>query len=663
MKRIIGTVLLCTLTICAVTSCAPVVEVYESQPTETTEELPVRPQDDFYRYINGEALKNVSFEYGDGSAGAAFDRDVIDEQIETVIRDTVAGSGYANGSEEDIIKKAYEAYLEYDFNNEPVPEELIKVLEDIDNCSSIDEFMKLDAMLQREYNIVNVLYVSPQNDPYKTDKRIIMFGQYTNILTVDFETMREDRFSLDDIAYDGEEAMKYMGYDKETAHEYGVKLAVFGNTLYGSTDLEIMDANWQYEYMQVLSADEIENIFTDINVSEYLKEIGFDLNYCREFCVGDMEQLTCLGKLISEENLDALKTWKIAMVITKYMRFFAPHHKEFAAYVEDSYLSPEEQAINEITAQFYMETDPIYVERYYSQEMDDALISMCDDIREGYRNLISNASWLTEATRKGLVEKLDNIVYVTGSVIKRHDNSKYAGISGNYYEIVLQYSRIEIAKQIASLGEPVDRKSIDMPMQEINACYDPLDNNINITVAITNAPFFDVNADYYTNLGGLGSVIAHEMGHAFDSDCIVFDKDGNYNPKWIADEDMEAFVERNKKAAAYFEDNYVVFGVYHVDGERTLGENYADLSGMECITSLAKTDEDLKKIFENYAVIWRIKRIDNSIISLIAYDTHSPEVIRTNGVLSTLDCFYEVYDVKEGDGMYIAPENRISRWY
>ena len=84
---------------------------------------------------------------------------------------------------------------------------------------------------------------------------------------------------------------------------------------------------------------------------------------------------------------------------------------------------------------------------------------------------------------------------------------------------------------------------------------------------------------------------------------------------------------------------------------------------MECVTSLAKTDEDLIKIFESYATIWCCKSVDTQVVNLIAYDEHSPELIRTNAILSTLDCFYEVYDVKEGDGMYIAPENRISRWY
>ena len=153
------------------------------------------------------------------------------------------------------------------------------------------------------------------------------------------------------------------------------------------------------------------------------------------------------------------------------------------------------------------------------------------------------------------------------------------------------------------------------------------------------------------------------MGHAFDSNCIVFNSKGEYKPDWIPSEDMATLKARNEKAVRYFEDNFKVFGIYHVDGEKTLGENYADLGAMECITSLTKTKEDRIRLFENYATIWSEMRTDDAIINQVADDVHSPSVIRVNAVLSTIGAFYETYDVKEGDGMYIAPEKRISRWY
>ena len=662
MKRLIGIILICVMSLCLIPGCSPT--IIESQETsETTAEKPASPKDDYYRYINEDTLKNAVFEYGSMTAAESFDQDLIDGQIETVIKDTVAGSGYEKGSEEDIIKTAYNAFRDYDFNNEPIPEDLTAILDEINNVKTVDELLDIDVMLIKDYSLSGLLGILVTPNYFVSGENILTFNQQSGVLDCSFETVRDDNFAFNYLVYDVKDVMITMGYDKDSAEEYGRKLAGVALELYGSTNMDIIDSYWTYGFMSIHSADEINEIFTNIDLNKYLKAVGFDLKYCDEFCIVDMDQLKCLNSVFTDENIDALKAWEICNVYNRYIRFIAPHYVLLKNQVMDSYDTPEEQAINEISRVFTDETDPIYVERFYTKQMDDSLRSMCDDIRGGYRDLISNASWLTEATRKGLLEKLENIVYITGTDLKRHDNSKYAGIGGNYYQILLGYSKIARQDMIDSLGKPVDRKEISMPMQVFNACYDTTTNSITITSAITNAPFFDVNADYYTNLGGLGSVIAHEMGHAFDSDCIVFDKNGVYDPEWIASEDREIMKKRDEKAVKYFEDNFVVFGVYHVNGEQTLGENYADLGGMECVTSLAKSNEDLKKIFENYAVIWCSKCVDEAIITQIAYDPHSPEMIRTNAILSALDCFYEVYDVKEGDGMYIAPEDRVSRWH
>ena len=183
--------------------------------------------------------------------------------------------------------------------------------------------------------------------------------------------------------------------------------------------------------------------------------------------------------------------------------------------------------------------------------------------------------------------------YVTGGSVGRADPDEWSDLCfDDYYSFYLSYRLHDQAKRNASLAEPVDRTMSGMPMQTLNACYNPSMNNITITAAITIEPMFSADQDYYTNLGALGAIIGHEMGHAFDSNCIAFDQDGNYNPSWICDEDIESLNARNAQAISYFEDNFTVFGVYHVDGEQTLGENYADLGGVECIVSLCKTKED-----------------------------------------------------------------------
>ena len=666
MRRFLGLALAGCITLSAV-GCVKVTKPLPRPSTEVTEAAPdqeVRPQYDYYYYINKERLDQAKFEYGATSTASSFDEQIIEDQVFGIIKEVVAGSGYEAGSEEDILKRAYQLYMEYDFSSSAVPQELVDMAERIYAATSVSELMEIDAKLVRDYGVGSILGLSTGRDPFDSDKKALQFSQITGVLSVEFAAVREDNSALNDLVSDGKLVRHAMGLGSDEAEAEGKELAYLGLQLFGVTDLSVMDDLLGVSTIKSYSASDVYANFTSFDLKKYITDIGFPESAVTSFNIQDEKQFAGLSDVFSDEHIEALKTWELGRFFTKYRTFLAPAYEELSGFVQQDYSDLEKQALTEIREVFYEESDPLYVERYYSDEMDAALISMCDDIKEGYRNLIGSATWLSEETRAALLTKLEGICYVTGGDLKRHDNSEYANLNaGSYYDFLLSYQRVGWKRSIASFTEPVDRKSIDMPMQMFNACYDPYCNRIIITVAIMNAPFFDLSADYYTNLGGLGAVIGHEMGHAFDSEGILFTKDGIYDPSWIKEEDMKQLEERNKKASEYFEQNFIVFGIYHVDGDKTLGENYADLGGLECITTLATNDEELMRIFENYARIWCEKKTDMAIIDQLAYDVHSPEVLRVNAILSTLDAFYELYDVKEGDGMYIAPQERISRWH
>ena len=667
MKKIAAIVVATAMAVPLITGCGQVV-VPDATTSETTvkELAPARAQDDYYRFINQDNFDKSRIKYGESGYELAFDDELMKEQVETVIKDCISGSGYAKGSEEEVIKKAYEYYTAYDFKKEPIPKDLMDMIDAVDKAGSVDELLSLDAKLAKDYCTNGLLGISPDVNPFKPTERVIVFNQIDAVYSTSFTQMRDDQYAANDIKDDVVMVLTTRGRDKEAAGETGKALAYIAMDLYAATDLTITEDGMPFKYIKVLSVDETNKIMSNVDLVKYLKAAGIDTSLIKNYCVTDVNQLKALNNIFVDENLDALKAWELGKIYGSYMRYIAPHYEQLESYVSKNYKSLEEQAIEEIRQTFTDQTDPIYVERYYSKATDDALRSMCDDIRGGYRNIIKNASWLSEETRTELLKKLENIVYITGTGSKRHNNAEFADIYGkNYYELSLNYARKTRQKMITDFNnqEPVSKTEAGMPMQMMNACYDPSANTICITVAITNKPFFDADADYYTNLGGLGSVIAHEMGHAFDSDCILFNSKAEYDPSWISEKDLKTLTERNEKAQKYFEDNFTVFGVFHVDGKQTLGENYADLGGVECITSLCKTKEDLTKLFESYATIWCMMSTDEAIIDQLAYDPHSPSYVRVNAILSSIKEFYEVYDVKEGDGMYIAPENRISRWY
>ena len=156
-------------------------------------------------------------------------------------------------------------------------------------------------------------------------------------------------------------------------------------------------------------------------------------------------------------------------------------------------------------------------------------------------------------------------------------------------------------------------------------------------------------------------VIAHEVGHAFDSNCIKWDDKGEYNPEWMNEKDREALKERADMCIDYYS-GFTIMDVYHVDGELTLGENYADLGALECITNIPENKEEFVDLFEGFGEIWRGISSDVEGIYNLHHDEHSPGIVRVNATLSSCDKFYETYDVREGDGMYVAPEKRVERW-
>ena len=663
MKKFVSLSVICAMGFSLMTGCSAL-PASEAEESTVTELEAARPQDDYYRYINQDTLADMEFEYGSDTSMPAFNVSLIDDQIEELIRDVAAGDGYVPGSEEDIIKRAYDLYMDYDFENEDIPEDLADIIVQIDSVTTVDELLDIDAMLVRDYGVNSLLNINPNVNPFVPGEMVLWISQINSILYVPFTGIRDGDDTIDEIAGSGQVVILTCGYDADTSAQYGEDIALLALDIYSGTDMEIIEDSTGVSHQTLMSASEIEEAYSNIDLMGYLSNIGYDTSIIDSFCTCDMGQIEAMNEALTDENIDALKVWELGRFYANYAQYIAPHYPELGAYISTDYSSKDDQAVAEISGVFSAETDPLYVERYYDEDTDIELRSMCDDIKEGYRALISGAEWLSEDTRAELLRKLDNIVYVTGTDIERHDPEEYSDIVGdNYYELCLNYTRHEQSEMTAYLGQTFSRTEAFMNMQDMNACYQPSFNNITITVAITNEPFFDIDADYYTNLGALGMILAHEMGHAFDSDNILYDADGVYDPSWLPDADMDALNERNAQAVEYFENNFTVFGVYHVDGEQTLGENYADLGALECITSLTETDEDRMLLFASFATIWCEKATDDMIIYQIAYDSHSPAVIRVNSILSTIDAFYETYDVTEGDDMYIAPENRISRWY
>ena len=255
-------------------------------------------------------------------------------------------------------------------------------------------------------------------------------------------------------------------------------------------------------------------------------------------------------------------------------------------------------------------------------------------------------------TQDGEKKEEKTIVYLNGKT----GNDKNSGESQD--EAVKSFEK---AAELLSSGAAEEKNTWTMLPQTVNAMYEPISNSITIPAGILHAPMYDRGASFETNLGGIGTVIAHEVSHALDSMGAKFDEDGNMR-NWWNDRDKNAFDGICREVINAYDKIEVLPGRY-IDGSKTLGENLADIAGMECILKLAgENNPRLGDIFKNYATIWRMKSDDSYIQMQLENDTHSPDKVRVNRVLSNFGEFERHYKIEKDDIMYLPAEERIRIW-
>lgn len=645
-----------------------------SETAETTEAIDfssIRPQDDYYGYINADYLSSVDVMYYQGDEGAFgslhfSNLDVLEARLLEIV---TSNEDYEYGSKEQRLRDAYRQYIEADGNEEIEAihrAEVEAVIADIMNAPDIDSLVNIMFDIQNNYNCCrDIISLGVQNNDLDPNNYSIQVSFVANVCGVSLVDIDEWQNNVSDLEDPVSDYLTVAGVDSDTADVYARELAGLALELTWATNPDLATASTLYEFEEFLSYSELESIFTNIDCRMIEELSGISNNPYGGWITYDRGQLEAVNNLFVEENLNALKAWLVYSFVSNFDTLLAPDYEILQRYTFEDPRDVEQRALSFIESGILMdEVSAVYVEVAYTPEMDLMLRSMCEDIRGGYREAISGATWLSEETRQGLLQKLENIVFLTGMDVDTTEinTDKSDAMGGDIWETMNGLNQYEQSVRLGYIGEDFNRLVPGMPMDMVNACYQP-NNTVTITVAIMGAPFFDINADYYENLGGLGAVIAHEIGHGFDSNHIVFDSNGMYNPSWISDADREALEARNQEAIHYFETTFAVYDVYYVDGAQTLGENYADLGGMEVVTSLCDSRDDLETLLTNYAKIWSEISTTDGLINQLETDEHSPCYIRVNSILATLDIFYEMYDVQEGDGMYVAPENRIGRWY
>ena len=636
-------------------------------PAETHEVLDVsaiRPQDDFYGYINAEHLLDTLPAYGEMTWGTfeEVDAQTVQEVLGLISDIVTSEKEYEPGSAEYLIKKVYTQAMAYD-DNAAVYSEVRRLCDDINSANSISELMELWKELYRSYGANTPFLPMVRQNYFKSGEYALLIDQSKGMCGSSYEDISnsdDDCISMKNYIRD---MLMSMGYDKDTADTKAEQAVYLALDIAHGTDFSAGKAANPFAAFDFVSEEDMSGIFSNLDTSVIKLFFGLDENIYGGWYIKDRGQLEKMNELMTEDNLESWKTILISELVTANMEFLSTEADSLSAYGsgEDKEYSV---CVNTIASNLFFVNDlsALYAEKYYTDETDAAVRDMCEQLRQSYRELIDSADWLTEDGRKALLRKLDNMRFILpDAAVSEIDPTRAEQIKESYPQTLRAIRERYYDDNIKNIGAEFDMTRPAMAAYEVNANYNP-NNTVNITAAIMHAPFFDPKADIGTNLGGLGAIIGHEMGHGFDTMCMDYNENGEYAPDWLSESDRKAFAERAEKMQGYFS-GFTVLDIYHVDGEKTSGENYADLGSMECIVNILKDDkEQLKNYFENYAVTYAETRVDSYSIDALESDEHSPGKVRVNAVLSNCEMFYDMYDVKEGDAMYCAPEERVSRW-
>lgn len=413
------------------------------------------------------------------------------------------------------------------------------------------------------------------------------------------------------------------------------------------------------EFTKLVPELPLDAIFTDILGQIPDKVIVPEERFWTEFA----------STYYSKDNWENLKAELVYSAATAFNAYLTDEIRVLSGAYSRA-LSGTPQAMDKKKAAFHLAQGPFnqalglwYAGEKFSPEAKADVEAKVATMIEVYKDRLSNNTWLQKETIDKAITKLNVITPHIGYPEKLPETYAKKVIDENLslVENAKNLAKISIAHSWSKWNKPVDRDEWHMPAHMVNAYYDPQQNQIVFPAAILQAPFYSLEQSSSANYGGIGAVIAHEISHAFDTNGASFDEHGSLND-WWTEKDYAAFKELTDKVVAQFDG--VPFAGGKANGKLTVSENVADLGGLAAALEAAKKESDFsaEDYFTNFAKIWRIKAREEYLQLLLSVDVHAPGKLRTNVQLPNFADFLTTFDVKEGDGMWRDPADRILIW-
>ena len=618
-------------------------------------------KDDFYQAVNKEALDTIVIPEGKTMIGNAR-TNLIDQQINELIAQTAAAE-QDKASKAGKIKTLYENYLNKDARNAQGYEPLKPYLDEVEAATDVADLVGTRAFSKVAAFVV---FLDSRDSTHYID----LFT--TKVINVKDMYEGNDESGKEKLRNYVTALFQLIGYSGEEAQEaFGNVFALDAKIAEGSLGLtEVIDVNKTYN---IYTLDEICDVFRNVDMN-----VLFDKSSLKnkdKFLVTDVGAMEALAGLLDNQNLDALKDYFKYLLLDSYAEVlsdeFAQAKKDYSAAQTGAVgsLSDEENAAKFVNTQIAAYVGELYGDKYVDDEMKADITEMITAMIDIYRERIQVLDWMSDATKEKAIKKLDTMGIKVGAP-DEYPEIPLDSMELRSYEdggsLLENVMTIEDANQKDVQryeGQEMDRSEWLYPPQTMNANYSSTYNDVTIYAAFLQVPgAYSKDASYEQNLGALGVVIGHELSHAFDSQGSQYDENGNV-VNWWTEEDAAAFAGRCQKVVEYY-DGREEGPAIPMNGALTLTENTADLGGMAVVLELASRKEDFNyaEMFESWARLW-MGAIYRPVLEMdAASDYHSLDSVRVNALLPNFDEFYETYGITEGDGMWVAPEDRVSIW-
>ncbi|KUE80119.1 peptidase M13 [Aeromonas schubertii] len=640
-------------------------------------DLGVKPGDDFFRYANGHWLGTARIPAdrpADGAFYALRDRSLADVKV---LVDEAVKANASEGSDQQIAA-LYESYMDRTRRDALGMAPLSPLLAEIDKVQSQSDLAHAFARSARIGGGAPFAFWigADEKDP----------DSYSVTLYQSGLGLPDRDYYLKDDAEARALQQKYQAHIAAMLARSGIPAAEADTQAARILALETRIARLQWDNVTLRDREkgynpksqaELKQLASRFDWGRWLDDTG--LAKQQRLIVGQPDYLAGVDALMQETPLADWRAYLRWHLISSWAPYLDKEtdRLNFAFFGTTLSGTPQqrpdwERALGVLDDHLGEAVGERYVARYFPPAAKARMEQLVENLRTAYGESIRELDWMSEPTKAKALEKLAKFRPKIGYPDKWKDYSALSLRADDLVGNLLRASEFEYADNLARLGKPVDRDEWHMTPQTVNAYYNPSNNEIVFPAAILQPPFFDMQADDAVNYGAIGGVIGHEMGHGFDDQGAKSDGDGVLTNWWSA-QDLKEFRFRTSRLVAQYNRFEPIEGQY-VNGAFTLGENIGDLGGLTIAHKAYLLSLDGKgapvidgysgeqRFFLGWAQVWKGKYRPELMQMLLRSDPHSPPEYRVNGVVPNIPAFYDAFNVKPGDKLYLPPEKRVKIW-